>query len=143
MHHELVVTTPIHQNPSELGRMEVIGFTFWSFERGAFRVADYIRVEHSDTSLVERTAKKYMRKGFSLYDHLQHSVSPAICFRAGTADGYNAIYMFSTEEEKNLSLNANSWEPWLYFLRYRKRRKGRSKEDSLSNLTILRSGTLS
>ena len=65
-------------------------------------MADFIRVELPDTSRVERTAKKYMRKGFSLYDHLQHSVSPATCFRAGAADGFNAIYMFSTEEEKKL-----------------------------------------
>jgi hypothetical protein len=82
--------------------MEMIGFTFWSFERGKFHVADFIRVRPSDTSSVERIAKKYMRKGFSLYDHLQRSVSPATCIRAGTADGYNAIYMFSTEEGKKL-----------------------------------------
>lgn len=100
VHHELV--TPTHQNPSESGQIEVIGFTFWSFERGGFRVASYIRVEPSDTSPIERIAKKYMRKGFSLYDHLQHSVSPAACFRAGTVDCFNAIYMFSTEEEKKL-----------------------------------------
>jgi hypothetical protein len=102
IHHEPLIPAAILEDPHETGQMEVIDFTFWSFERGQFRVADLFQVRLSDTSPVERSAKKYMRKGFSLYDHLQHSVSPATCFRAGPADGTNAIYMFSTEEEKKL-----------------------------------------
>ncbi|KAJ5900292.1 uncharacterized protein N7473_004362 [Penicillium subrubescens] len=39
---------------------EVVDFKFFSFERGQFRVVDHIRVEPSDTSVVERSAKKYM-----------------------------------------------------------------------------------
>lgn len=51
IHHELVISTHINEDGSDTGRMEVIDFTFWSFERGEFRVADFIRVGPSDTSL--------------------------------------------------------------------------------------------
>ncbi|KAJ5883437.1 uncharacterized protein N7473_010323 [Penicillium subrubescens] len=96
---------PIHHKPPRPAAVHssaVIDFKFMSFDRDQFRVADIIRVEPSDTKAVERYAIKYMRKGFALYDHLQHSVSPAMCFRAGTADGINTIFMFSTEEERKL-----------------------------------------
>ncbi|OKP12985.1 hypothetical protein PENSUB_1328 [Penicillium subrubescens] len=85
---------PIHYEPPRPAAVHssaVINFKFMSFERDQFRVADIIRVEPSDSKAVERSAIKYMRKGFALYNHLQHSVSPAMCFRAGTTDRATAL----------------------------------------------------
>jgi hypothetical protein len=76
---------------------------FWAFEREQWRQSDRLLVDPSNTSPVEQRARKYLWKGYSLYDlHLQ-SLSPAHCFRAATADGRNAIFMISEHEERKLA----------------------------------------
>jgi hypothetical protein len=52
---------------------------FWTFERGDWRQSDCLSVDPSDPSLVERVAKKYTRKNYSLYDLQLQSLSPAQC----------------------------------------------------------------
>lgn len=86
----------------EPDRMEVIDFEFWSFEREQWRVSSRHWVDPSDPSIVERIAKKYIRKEFCIYDLSLNSLSPAICFRAGIADGTDAVFMLSREEEAKL-----------------------------------------
>jgi hypothetical protein len=60
-------------------------------------------VDPSDPSLVERVAKKYTRKNYSLYDLQLQSLSPAQCYRAATSDGNNAVFLISEDEEKKLA----------------------------------------
>ncbi|KAB8227896.1 uncharacterized protein BDW43DRAFT_292769 [Aspergillus alliaceus] len=76
--------------------------SFWSFERGDWRLTNVVRVDPSDPSTVERVAMKYMWKGYSLYDLNMQSVSPAECFHAATVDGNNRIFVISEDEEKKL-----------------------------------------
>jgi hypothetical protein len=51
---------------------------------------------------LERLARKYTWKGYSLYDLRLRSLRPAQCFRAATIDGRNAIFMISEQEEREL-----------------------------------------
>lgn len=55
-----------------------------------------------DSSPVERLARKYTWKGYSLYDLRLQSPRPTQCFRAATTDGRNAIFMISEHEEQQL-----------------------------------------
>ncbi|KAJ6070728.1 hypothetical protein N7467_012047 [Penicillium canescens] len=81
---------------------EAIDIYFCSFEHGTWAQADIFRaVSASDTSRVERTAKKYIRKEFSLYDKDLQSLSPAQCFRAAS-EGNQTIYIISYDQNKAL-----------------------------------------
>lgn len=81
-------------------RMEIL---FWSFERDQWRVADRLTVNSLNPSLVERVAKKYTWKDWSLYDQNLWSLTPAQYFKAATGDRSNAVYLISVEEEKKLA----------------------------------------
>ncbi|KOC13279.1 hypothetical protein AFLA70_368g000561 [Aspergillus flavus AF70] len=81
---------------------DIVEISFWSFERGEWRQTNLVRVDVSDPSPVERVAKKYMRKKYSLYDVNLQSLSPAGCFRAAIADGINRIFVISEHEESKL-----------------------------------------
>jgi hypothetical protein len=76
--------------------------SFWSFERGDWQLTNVVRVDPSDPSPVERVARKYMWKEYSLYDLNMQSVSPAECFHAATVDGNNRIFVISEDEERKL-----------------------------------------
>lgn len=81
---------------------ELIEISFWSFEREEWRQSDRLQVDPSDPSPVERIARKYSRKNYSLYDKNLQSLSPAQCYRAATIDGNNAIFLISEHEEQRL-----------------------------------------
>jgi hypothetical protein len=75
---------------------------FRYFERGAWIEAVKVRaVSPADTSRVERSAKNYIRRGFSLYDRDLQSLSPAQCFRAAN-EADQTIYMISNDQNKAL-----------------------------------------
>ncbi|PGG96174.1 hypothetical protein AJ79_09706 [Helicocarpus griseus UAMH5409] len=78
-----------------------ISFLLW--ERGEWRQTNCLTVDYSNLSQVERVAREYTRKKYSLYDINLQSLSPAQCFRAATMDGSNAIFMISEEEERKES----------------------------------------
>ncbi|KAL3439931.1 hypothetical protein BJX65DRAFT_291353 [Aspergillus insuetus] len=80
-----------------------VEISFWTFERGGWRQSDRLSVDPSDPSLVERVAKKYTWKNYSLYDLQLQSLSPAQCYRAATSDGNNAVFLISEDEEKRLA----------------------------------------
>ena len=52
---------------------------------------------------MERVAKKYLWKNYSLYDKDLHNLRPAQCYRAATADGSNALFVVSEHEERKLA----------------------------------------
>nr|XP_001393307.2 hypothetical protein ANI_1_2604074 [Aspergillus niger CBS 513.88] len=76
---------------------------FWRFEREEWKRSDRLRVDPSDPSPVERIARKYSSKNYSLYDRNLQSLSPAQCYRAATVDGNNAIFLISEHEEQRLA----------------------------------------
>lgn len=80
-----------------------VGITFWSYERDDWRLSDNLQVDPSDPSPVERVARKYTWKDYSLYDKNMQSLSPAQCYRAATIDGNNAIFIISKHEEEKLA----------------------------------------
>ena len=55
------------------------------------------------TSPVERVARKYSCKGYSLYDVNLHSIRPGHCYRAASVDDSNAISVISAHEEDQLA----------------------------------------
>ncbi|KAF9883530.1 hypothetical protein FE257_003363 [Aspergillus nanangensis] len=79
-----------------------VGISFWSFEREEWNLSDYLEVDPADPSPVERVAKKYTRKDYSLYDKNLQSLSPAQCYRAATTDNDNSIFIISDHEEQKL-----------------------------------------
>lgn len=79
-----------------------IEIQLWSLERGEWKRSDRIHIDPSDPSLMERVARKYLWKNYSLYDRNLHSLRPAQCFRAATADGSNALFVVSEHEENKL-----------------------------------------
>lgn len=91
--------TPV-ETPPQPTLVEVF---FWSFERGQWKPSDRVRVDPSDPSPVERIAKKYSWKDYSLYDRNLQSLSPAQCYRAATIDGNNVIFLIPEYEEKRLT----------------------------------------
>ncbi|KAJ5318586.1 hypothetical protein N7476_005006 [Penicillium atrosanguineum] len=96
--HASPVTTkgpPRPQDPVEI--------QFWVLEREQWKKSDHLFVDRSDPSPVERVAQKYTWKDYSHYDLNLHSLSPANCYRAAIADGNNAIFLISEEEEKRLA----------------------------------------
>jgi hypothetical protein len=82
---------------------QLIDIKFWSLERGRWNQSDHLRVDRSDPSPVERVARKYLCKGYALYDVNLHSLRPGHCFRAATADGSNAIFLISAHEENQIA----------------------------------------
>ncbi|KAI1829420.1 hypothetical protein DTO006G1_9636 [Penicillium roqueforti] len=93
--HAVAVSPQPHQGPVEIH--------FWAFEREQWRQSDRLLVNPSDPSPLERLARKYSWKGYSLYDLRLQSLKPAQCFRAATVDGRNAIFMISEHEERELA----------------------------------------
>lgn len=81
----------------------LVEISFWAFEREEWKQSDRLRVDPSDPSPVERTARKYSWKDYSLYDRNLQSISPAQCYRAATVDGNNAIFLISESEEQRLA----------------------------------------
>ncbi|KAJ5461024.1 uncharacterized protein N7458_002576 [Penicillium daleae] len=79
-----------------------VDFKFWCFENEEWRLADRHQVDPADPSLIERIARKYMRKKFRLYDQSLNSLSPKMCFRAGVADGTESVIMLSRASEEKL-----------------------------------------
>jgi hypothetical protein len=75
---------------------------FWTFEREQWKQCDRLLVNPSDPSPLERLARKYTWKGYSLYDLRLQSLRPTQCFRAAITDGRNAIFMISEHEEQQL-----------------------------------------
>jgi hypothetical protein len=85
--------------PSLAGALDIY---FCSFEHGTWIQTDIFKaVSPEDPSQVERSAKKYIRKGFSLYDKDLQSLSPAQCFRAAR-EVNQTIYIISDEQNKAL-----------------------------------------
>ncbi|GFF61571.1 conserved hypothetical protein, partial [Aspergillus udagawae] len=82
---------------------EYVEISFWNYEREAWRLSDHLEIDPSDPSPVERVAKKYTRKDYSLYDKNMQSLSPAQCYRAATIDGNNAVFIISAHEEEKLA----------------------------------------
>lgn len=60
-------------------------------------------MDPSDASPVERVARKYLWKGYSLYDRNLQSLGAAQCFHAATVDGNNAVFVISEADEKKLA----------------------------------------
>jgi hypothetical protein len=84
---------------AQQGHVEI---QFLALEREQWRKSDRILVDLSDPSPLERLARKYLWKGYSLYDVNLQSLRPAQCFRAATADGENSIFVISEHEEREL-----------------------------------------
>lgn len=62
----------------------LVEMSFWSFERGELKQSDRLRVDPSDPSPVERIAKKYSWKNYSLCDRNLQSLRPMLsCSRCG------------------------------------------------------------
>ncbi|KAK9604418.1 hypothetical protein V6Z93_002386 [Aspergillus fumigatus] len=80
-----------------------VEITIWSYERDDWRLSDRLQVDPSDPSPVERVARKYTWKDYSLYDKNMQSLSPAQCYRAANIDGNNAIFIISKHEEEKLA----------------------------------------
>ncbi|CAG8947720.1 unnamed protein product [Penicillium salamii] len=87
----------------ELVPQNHIEIQLWSLERGEWRRSDRLHIDPSNPSLMERVAKKYLWKNYSLYDKDLHNLRPAQCYRAATADGSNALFVVSEHEEKKLA----------------------------------------
>ncbi|RHZ60740.1 DUF3723 domain-containing protein [Aspergillus thermomutatus] len=94
--------TPTRQMRALLPR-EQVAISFWTFEREQWRQTDRIQVDPSDPAPVERVAKKYVWKRYSLYDRNLQSLKPDQCYRAATVDGNNAIFLISEDEEERLA----------------------------------------
>jgi hypothetical protein len=52
-------------------------------------------VDPSDTSEMERVAKKYMRKQFMRFDYDLYPVTPQNCFQAAIKNGRNTIRLIA------------------------------------------------
>ncbi|KAJ5976610.1 hypothetical protein N7481_010317 [Penicillium waksmanii] len=81
----------------------LIDIKFWSLERGQWSQSDCLLVDPSDPSPMERLARKYSCKGFTLYDVNLKSLRLAHCYRAATADDTKAIFLISAHEEKAIA----------------------------------------
>lgn len=92
--------TPAEEAPPQPTLVEI---SFWSFERGQWKQSDRVRVNPSDPSPVERIARKYPWKNYSLCDRNLHSLSPAQCYRAATVDGNNVVFLIPEYEEQKLA----------------------------------------
>lgn len=105
---QLSQSPPAHNAgpPTKVGAplpLALVEISFWAFEREEWKQSDCLRVDPSDPSPVERTARKYSWKDYSLYDRNLQSISPSQCYRAATVDGNNAIFLISESEEQKLA----------------------------------------
>ncbi|KAJ5974799.1 hypothetical protein N7481_008506 [Penicillium waksmanii] len=82
---------------------QLIEIKFWSLERGQWNQSDCLLVDRSDPSPMERLARKYSCKGYTLYDVSLKCLRPAHCYPAATADDTNAIFLISAHEEKAIA----------------------------------------
>ncbi|KAJ5974842.1 hypothetical protein N7481_008549 [Penicillium waksmanii] len=96
-----IATKPVDPN-CQTSTQPLIEIKFWSLERGQWNQSDCLLVDRLDPSPMERLARKYSCKGYTLYDVNLKSLRPAHCYRAATADDTNAIFLISTHEEKNI-----------------------------------------
>jgi hypothetical protein len=87
----------------QVSTQRLIDIKFWSLERGQWNQSDSLLVDPSDPSAMERLARKYSCKGYTLYDVSLKSLRPAHCYRAATADDTNAIFLISAHEEKAIA----------------------------------------
>jgi hypothetical protein len=85
------------QERREQERPEPIRIAFNIRERCIWRTANSILVEPEDPSMIERTAKKYMRKQIRLFDADLYPLKPEECFQAAI-EGGNAIYLIPEAE---------------------------------------------
>ncbi|KZL65378.1 hypothetical protein CT0861_10703 [Colletotrichum tofieldiae] len=67
-------------------------------DSGGWVVCDEIHVDASDSSPVQRTAAKYMRKQFCLFDTSYNNLIPKTCFEKVTANGTNTILVVRTSQ---------------------------------------------
>ncbi|KAA8652086.1 DUF3723 domain-containing protein [Aspergillus tanneri] len=81
----------------------IVEISFWAFQQEQWVQTDRLQVDPLDPSLVERVARKYTWKKYSLYDKNLQSLSPAQCYRAATVDGNNAVFLISEQEEQRLA----------------------------------------
>ncbi|KAJ5569140.1 hypothetical protein N7450_011626 [Penicillium hetheringtonii] len=93
---------PMHDE-SDCPLTQHVEIRFWSLERGEWNQSDCLLIDRSDPSPVERVARKYSCKGYSLYDVHLHSIRPGHCYRAASVDGSNAIFVISAHEEDQLA----------------------------------------
>jgi hypothetical protein len=96
-----IATKPVDPN-CQTSTQPLIEVKFWSLERGQWIQSDCLLVDRLDPSPMERLARKYSCKGYTLYDVNLKSLRPAHCYRAATADDTNAIFLISAHEEKNI-----------------------------------------
>lgn len=82
----------------------LVEISFWALEREEWKQSDRLQVDPSDPSPVERIARKYSWKNYSLYDRNLQSLSPTQCYRAATVDGNNAMSLISEHEEQSLAV---------------------------------------
>jgi hypothetical protein len=97
-----IATKPVDPN-CQTSTQPLIEIKFWSLERGQWNQSDCLLVDRLDPSPMERLARKYSCKGFTLYDVSLKSLRPAHCYRAATADDTNAIFLISVHEEKAIA----------------------------------------
>lgn len=83
----IVLQADNHPTPVEAPQPPAfVEISFWSYKREEWKRSDSLRVDPSDPSPVERIARKYSWKNYSLYDRDLQSLSPAQCYRAATVD---------------------------------------------------------
>ncbi|KAJ5267784.1 hypothetical protein N7478_010592 [Penicillium angulare] len=99
---EHITTKPVDSN-CQTSTQPLIEIKFWSLERGQWNQSDCLLVDPSDPSPLERLARKYSCKGYTLYDGNLKSLRPAHCYRAATADDTNVIFLISAHEEKTIA----------------------------------------
>lgn len=107
-------SNPLSQSPSadNAGPPTIVGaplppalveISFWAFEQEEWKQSDCLRVDPSNPSPVEQTARKYSWKDYSLYDRNLQSISPSQCYRAATVNSNNSIFLISESEEQKLA----------------------------------------
>ncbi|KAK0615140.1 hypothetical protein B0T17DRAFT_646649 [Bombardia bombarda] len=67
-------------------------------DTGKWVVCDAVLVNTSDSSPVQRTAAKYLRKQFCLFDTNFNNLIPRTCFEKVTANGTNTILVVPTSQ---------------------------------------------
>ncbi|KAJ5569081.1 hypothetical protein N7450_011567 [Penicillium hetheringtonii] len=78
---------PMHDE-SDPPLTQHVEIRFWSLERGEWNQSDFLLIDRSDPSPVERVARNI---------RLGH------CYRAASVDGSNAIFVISAHEEDQLA----------------------------------------
>ncbi|RSL40409.1 hypothetical protein CEP54_016126 [Fusarium duplospermum] len=71
-------------------------------DTGQWAVSDTILIDPSDSSPVQRTAAKYLRKQFCLFDTHFNNLIPKTCFEKVTANGTNTILVVPISQVKSI-----------------------------------------